>query len=244
MQALQLRKRGEETLQTLGTSAFTDTKHFAALPVGDDSQVAVSLSNRYLVNDQYAWGSPLFVGILLLKGSFVYLLHRLPVKIKMLCNLFDAHISAQLEHVGSKPSAHPPVGVDKGKRFHHDTAVRTPKFSIAQHHETAGVKKVQVSNRSSVIGMYLLHLCMAVGADGYISFIGLGLNVYFVLSCIKLLLHNLYSTKPVKRANLDFGHRLSPGHVFGDETSYPVKIAVSIIYARLPATHMEKNHKY
>jgi len=29
--------------------------------------------------------------------------------------------------------------------------------------------------------------------------------------------------------------------VFGIETSYPVKIAVSIIYARLPATNMEKN---
>jgi len=40
---------------------------------------------------------------------------------------------------------------------------------------------------------------------------------------------------------LDFGHRLSPGHGFGIETSYPAKIAVSIIYARLPATNMEKN---
>jgi len=43
---------------------------------------------------------------------------------------------------------------------------------------------------------------------------------------------------------LDFGHRLSPGHGFGIETSYPAKIAVSIIYARLPATNMEKNLIY
>jgi hypothetical protein len=188
MQALQLRKRGEETLQALGTSAFTDTKHLTAFPVGD-----------------------------------------------------DAHVPEQLDYVGGKTSTHSPVRVDKEKRFHHDTAAWTPKLPICQHHETAGVKEIQVSDRSSVIGMYLFQLCMAAGADGNKSFIGLGFKVYSVLHCIQLMIHNLYSTKPVKRDNLDFGHRLSPGHVFRDKTSYPVKIAVSIIYARLPATNMEKN---
>jgi hypothetical protein len=83
---------------------------------------------------------------------------------------------------------------------------------------------------------------MAVGADRKISFIGVGLNTYLFLSCIHLLFHNLYSTKPVKRVNLDGGHHLSPGQVFGDETSYPVKIAECIIYTCPLKTDLEKNY--
>jgi len=244
MRALFLGKRGKETLQALCTSAFACPKHSSTLPIGDDGHVAVSLSNRYLINNQYSWGSPLLMGILLLKESFVNLLHRLPVKTQMLGNLFDAHVSTKLQHIGGKTPTHSPVWVNKGKRFHHHTTVRTPKFPIGQRYKTAYLKEIQIPDRSSVIGVYLLHLCMAAGADGNVSFIGVGLNAYYVLSCIYLLIHNLYSTKSVKRANLDFGHRLSPGHVFAHKTSYPVKIAVSIIYARLLATNMEKNQKY
>jgi hypothetical protein len=68
------------------------------------------------------------MGKLLFKKALVNILYLLPVKIKMLCNLFNSHISAKSRNMGSKPACNPLIGIHKGKLFYQGTAVGTPQL--------------------------------------------------------------------------------------------------------------------
>jgi hypothetical protein len=152
----------------------------------------------------------------------------------MLCDICDGHIPAKPKNIGGEPSAHPLGGIHKGKLFDHSTTVGTPQSPIRYRNEAFCIKDIQIPDPSVVIRVYLLHLSLTCMAYRNISFIWGYRYCDHVLSGIDFLFHNLYSTEPEKWGNLNFGHRLSPpGHVFGIETSYPVKIAVSIIYVIL-----------
>jgi len=101
------------------------------------------------------------------------------------------------------------------------------------------MKNIEVTYRPMIKGMYFLCSLSTPGTYRLEAFIRFYLYAHLFCFCIKYLVHNLYSTKLEKRSNIYFGHRLSPpGYGFEKETLYPVKIAVSIIYAHFVSTDM------